>query len=73
MKLTKEAIEQINTVRMRLLIALSLNSTEAYVVRLIKENKNNGALTKAAAIDVIRRETGMNDEQILDKELAPQN
>lgn len=51
----------------RTLIALRLNFTEAWVGLRIKQNKENGPLTTMAAVEVIRKETGWDDEDILDR------
>lgn len=49
-------------------IALVLGITDQQIARYIKNNSDN--LTKAAALKVIREETGLKDDQILETELA---
>lgn len=44
-------------------LATALDVTDKTVYRYIKENSDE--LTKAAALNVIRTETGLTDEQIL--------
>jgi hypothetical protein len=70
MKLTKRAIQRIDNKRTKTLLALALNSTERWVTICISKNKPNGPLTTAAALEVIRKETGMVDSQILDRTLS---
>jgi hypothetical protein len=50
--------------RIRSLLALALNRTEYTIIRWI--DKNNDNLTKAAALKVLRQETGLSDSQILE-------
>lgn len=66
MILTDKALELINTPAIRMRIALALGVSDQTVCRYIKEN--NDELTKAAALEVIRKETGLTDKQILRKE-----
>jgi len=66
MVLTDKALEAINNKRTRSLIALALDVTEQMVIRYIKTNSDS--LTKAAALQVIRTETGLIDTEILDAE-----
>lgn len=68
MRLTKKALGAINKKDIRLKLALSLDCTEQWVIKMIVANKNNGPLTTASALDVIRQETKMKDDQILDKQ-----
>lgn len=50
-------------------LAAALKVSRPTVYRLIKENHEN--LTKAAALRVIREETGMEDSQILEESDEP--
>jgi hypothetical protein len=68
MKLSKAAIEQISDRKVLLQIALSLDFSEQWMRRVIENNKDNGPLTTAMALRVIREETGLTDEQILEEE-----
>lgn len=65
MKITKKALDKMNTQTGRLRLALSLGFSETWVRGLLDKNKDNGPLTTAAALKVIREVTGFSDEQIL--------
>lgn len=65
MKITKKALSKINNQTARLRIALALGFSETWVRGLIDKNKDNGPLTTAAALQVIREETGLVDSEIL--------
>lgn len=65
MILTKKALNEINVTETRLKLGLALKVTEQAVIRYITENKEDGPLTKASALKVIREETGFIDNQIL--------
>lgn len=64
MKLTKKALDAINETPIRLKLALALECGERTIFRYITDN--NDDLTKAAALRVIREETGLTDSQILE-------
>lgn len=66
MKLTKQAIGSINQ-EVRLKLALALAFSEYWVGKLIEYNKDNGPLTTAAALKVLREETGLSDDEILEQ------
>lgn len=66
MKLTQLALQRIRDKKIRALLALALNVTDQSIVNYI--NRNHDFLTKAAALKVIREETGLTDEQILQEE-----
>lgn len=66
MRLTKKALKLINTQRIRLLLALELKCSEMTIRRYIESNHEN--LTKAASLKVIRKETGLSDKEILERE-----
>lgn len=63
MKLTSLALDKIRDKRIRALLALALDVTDQSIVNYIKGNSDE--LTKAAALKVIREETGLTDDQIL--------
>lgn len=65
MILTKKALKAINNTPTRLRIALALGIGEEGVKRHI--TRNSSCLTKFAAIQVIKKETGLTEDQILDK------
>jgi hypothetical protein len=50
----------------KLSVALQVEPVTVY--KYIRENSTN--LTKAAALEVIRKETGLRDDQILEKEAS---
>lgn len=68
MKLTKIAFEAIakHSPRIKSLLALALNCSEQSINKYIRDEDDN--LTKAAALEVIRKETGLTDEEILEQE-----
>lgn len=70
MKISEKAISQINTQTGRLKIALALGFSETWVRGLIDKNRNNGPLTTAAALKVIRQETGLTEKEILEETSA---
>lgn len=66
MKLTQKALEAVRTnKRLRARLALALDKSDFSVQRWIKENSE--MLTMAASLKVIREETGLNDEEILEE------
>lgn len=65
MKLTLSVLKRINEKTTRIDLAGALNVTEQTIIRLIKDNAENGALTKAAALEIIRKKTRLGDKQIL--------
>jgi hypothetical protein len=67
MKLTKTALAQIDKPEIRLKLALGLAFSETWVRSLISVNKDNGHLTTAKALQIIREETGLHDDQILEE------
>lgn len=68
MALTKTALKAINTPSARVKIALALGVTEQAVIKAIKHNRD--VLTKYAALEVIKAETGLTEEQILETQTA---
>lgn len=66
MKITDTALSLL-TGETRLKLAMKLGFTEQWVIRIIDANKANGPLTTAAALKVIREETGLKDSEILEE------
>jgi hypothetical protein len=64
MKLTQKALKAINNPTTRRRLMDVLGCTEFTIARYIQKNSDN--LTKAAAMQVIREETGLADSEILD-------
>lgn len=67
MKLSAESIKSLTT-RTKNRLALELDCSVQTIDRWIRENEGNGDLTKAAALKVIREETGLSDQEILEEE-----
>jgi hypothetical protein len=67
MKLSKKAIKKIDRTIMQKL-AIALGFSEYWVSRLVKKNKANGPLVTPSALSVIKIETGLQDEEILEAE-----
>lgn len=67
MRITKRALAKINTVNGRIAMAVALNCTEQWVIKLIAANKPNGPLTTASALVVFRTITKLKDDQILEE------
>lgn len=65
MILTEKALTAINNTDTRLRLAIGLGFTETWVRELIAQNKPNGPLTTFKAMQVIRKETGLVDREIL--------
>lgn len=71
MKLTDQAITELNNKsRIRNLIAAEFGCLEITVSRWVDKNEPNGDLTKRKALEIITRETGMSEEEILTQESA---
>lgn len=70
MKLSERAISAINNRATILKLALALDFTELWINKLIAANKQDAALTNASALKVIREETGLTDQEILEEEKA---
>jgi hypothetical protein len=64
MKLTKKALKKLTGQRTLSRLALALETSEMSIRRYIKSNHPN--LTRASALQVIREETGLSDDQILE-------
>jgi hypothetical protein len=67
MKLTNKAINKINNLETRLKLAMFYKVTERRISQMIKDNKNDGQLTTASALKLIRELTGLVDAQILEE------
>lgn len=66
MKLTTKAVELIRkSQRTKLLLALSLGVSERWIIACLKNNEEDGLLTKATALKVIKRELGIKETEIL--------
>lgn len=68
MRLSATALQKINTTQVRLRLAMQFDCTERWISQLIKENQNDGDLTKASAMQIIREQTGLTDQEILVEE-----
>ena len=64
MNLKKAALKAINTQETRLNLALALKVTEQTIIRYIKNNDDR--LTKAAALKVIKEQTGLTEDEIFE-------
>lgn len=64
MKLTKTALIAINIPKIRMKLGLAMNRSERTIFRYIEDESDE--LTKASALVVIREETGLTDDQILE-------
>lgn len=68
MRLSAKAIKKIKkTNRIKNRLALTLNVSGYTVVRWLTENEENGSLTKAVALEIIKSETGFGDREILEE------
>jgi hypothetical protein len=70
MKLSAVALDKINKTPTRLKLALELGCTERWISRLIKDNDPNSDLTLSSALKIIREETGLSDDEILETEVT---
>lgn len=69
MKLTKRAIKKL-TKQTRLKLAIAMDFSEQWINRLVDQNKDNGPLTTITAMQIIMKETGLTQEEILEAEKA---
>jgi len=67
MKLTKKAIRKINDPVVIGKLMIGLEFTELWIKRLIDANKNNGPLTTFRALEIIRQETNLSNDEILER------
>ena len=63
MELTPKALEAIKNKRIRLQLALALDVTDQTISNYIESNSDN--LTKAAALSIIYRETGLTASEVV--------
>lgn len=73
MRLSKKAIEKIDTMAFRPLLQREFECSEMSVRRWLTDNKHNGPLTTAGALKVIRENTGLTDADILESSVDDQN
>ena len=66
MKLTNKAIRAINS-NTRIKISLAMGCSFYTVDRWVRENADNGDLTKAVPLKIIKEETGLGSSEILEK------
>lgn len=66
MKITATALSKI-TVRTKNLLALAFDCSVPTVERWIKDNDENGDLTKAKAVQIISEETDLPESDILEE------
>ena len=67
MRLTETAIQKIDDKEIRLKLALALGFTEQWIIASIAKNKENGPLTTYKALQVITKETGLRQKEILEE------
>jgi hypothetical protein len=67
MRLTQIALQKIDVLETRLKLALIFKVTERRVSQMIDKNKNNGPLTTAAALQLLREDLKMDDSEILEE------
>lgn len=65
MRLRKNILQKISDPRIRIRLCMALRVTDQTIIRYLKDNKDD--LTKAAAMVIIREETGLSDSQILEE------
>lgn len=65
MRIKQQVLQQINTPRIRWRLMQVLGVVERTINRHIANNSDE--LTKASALKVIREETGLSDDQILEE------
>ena len=68
MKLSIKALDSI-TLHIRLRIALELGCSVATVDRWIRKNKSDGDLTKTSVLNILKEETKLSDQEILEEEV----
>lgn len=68
MKLSNLCISKIQSDRAKIMaLALGLNFTELWINKLLDANKNNGPLTTAKSLQVIKEQTDLTDLEILEE------
>lgn len=68
MKIKSDVLDQINIPTVRNRIAMAYGIGEQAVAVWCRKNRANGPLTKAQTLQVIRAETGLDNEDILESE-----
>ncbi len=69
MKITSTGIEAIKgSLRLRNRLALEMDRHNASIEKWIRENKENGELTTAKALQIIKEETGLTESELLEEE-----
>lgn len=68
MKLSNLCITKIQSDRAKIMaLALGLNFTELWINRLLDANKDNGPLTTAKSLQVIKEQTDLTENEILEE------
>lgn len=65
MKIKQSVLDQIKG-NSRLRLALALNCSEQWIIKLMEKNQPNGPLTLIAALNAISEETGLTQDEILE-------
>lgn len=68
MILTEKALIAIDTMEIRMKIAIALKKSDDTIKRYIKSNDDS--LTKSASLNVIKRETGLTEDEILQHQIV---
>ena len=68
MKIKENVIELIYNRKAILALALGLDYGELWMGKVIKTNSKNGPLTTLKGLEIIREETGLTLEQIVEEE-----
>jgi hypothetical protein len=68
MKLTEKALQVIKQPHIRRELTVALKCTDQTIIRYIKGNEENGPLTLAASLKVIREVAELKDQEILEGE-----
>jgi len=68
LRLKADTLTAIKHPAIRRKLAETLDCTDQSISRYIKDNEENGELTKAAALKVIREELNCDDSEILEEE-----
>lgn len=65
MKLTEQALKAIDSMNIRMKVAIALRKSDDTIKRYIRTNDDS--LTKAASLQVIKDETGLTEDEILEQ------